>query len=245
MVGWTVTETVAAVTGEDGRTVDGRPTQRPRARSLNIGFCDRSSFASPHFTSLRRVRLIGCRWSPTHFSESQRVLPTTTRSSRASQMGNQSSTSAPPPPLSYSHSSPSSSSHSPTPSTEPSNSSECHACASTPDSPALSPLPSPLPTSPLSSSPSPPPCYAYSHSSCPLNRAELGRASWAYLHTLAAYYPTSPSPSQQSTMSQFLSSYAALYPCGYCADRTVEELTRNPPRVGSQGELSVWMCEVP
>ena len=170
--------------------------------------------------------------------------PTTTRSSRASQMGNQSSTSAPPPPLSYSHSSPSSSSHSPTPSTEPSNSSECHACASTPDSPALSPLPSPLPTSPLSSSPSPPPCYAYSHSSCPLNRAELGRASWAYLHTLAAYYPTSPSPSQQSTMSQFLSSYAALYPCGYCADRTVEELTRNPPRVGSQGELSVWMCEV-
>ena len=157
-------------------------------------------------------------------------------------MGNQSSSS--PPPLSYPPSSPASPSHSAIASTEPSDSSECHACASTPDSPALSPVPSPTPTSSLSPSPSTPPCYAYSHSSCPLNRAELGRASWAYLHTLAAYYPTSPTPSQQSTMAQFLSSYASLYPCGYCADRTVEELTRNPPRVGGQRELAVWMCEV-
>ena len=45
-------------------------------------------------------------------------------------------------------------------------------------------------------------------------------------------------------MSQFLSSYAALYPCGYCADRTLEELQRNPPRTSSQRALSVWLCEV-
>ena len=45
-------------------------------------------------------------------------------------------------------------------------------------------------------------------------------------------------------MSSFLASYMRLYPCGYCADRTLEELQRNPPRTSSQAELSLWMCEV-
>ena len=29
--------------------------------------------------------------------------------------------------------------------------------------------------------------YAYMHSECPLNRRELGRASWGYLHTLGKF----------------------------------------------------------
>jgi FAD-linked sulfhydryl oxidase len=81
------------------------------------------------------------------------------------------------------------------------------------------------------------------HSGCPVTRRELGRASWAYLHTLAAYYPDKPSEAQQKQMSDYLWQYARLYPCGYCADRTVEELTRKPPAVDSQRSLSQWMCE--
>jgi FAD-linked sulfhydryl oxidase len=113
---------------------------------------------------------------------------------------------------------------------EPPNNQSCRVCVN--------------PNSPVTSSSSSSPCYAYSHSVCPLNRAELGRASWAYLHTLAAFYPENPSEDYQREMKQFLYSYSKFYPCGYCADRTNEELIRNPPRVKSQSELSQWMCEV-
>ena len=41
---------------------------------------------------------------------------------------------------------------------------------------------------------------AYMHSGCPLSRKEVGRAAWAYLHTMAAYYPDKPSVTQQDDM---------------------------------------------
>jgi len=85
---------------------------------------------------------------------------------------------------------------------------------------------------------------AYAHSGCPLTRNEVGRASWGFLHTLAAYYPDRPSLTQQEEMRHFLVSFSRLYPCGYCADRTIEELERNPPRTDSRPHLALWLCSV-
>lgn len=89
-----------------------------------------------------------------------------------------------------------------------------------------------------------PPCYAYSHSLCPVNRAEVGRAAWAYLHTIAAYYPDRPTQRQQTEMASFINLYMKLYPCGYCADRSMEQLEREPIEqyVESQAALAGWMC---
>ncbi len=87
-------------------------------------------------------------------------------------------------------------------------------------------------------------CLAYMHSECPLNRRELGRASWAYLHTLAAYYPEKPTKKQQEDMTNFVRAFARWYPCGYCADKTRDEMIRHPPRVESQKEFAYWMCQV-
>ncbi len=77
-----------------------------------------------------------------------------------------------------------------------------------------------------------------------MNRRELGRASWAYLHTLAAYYPEAPTKAQQDDMRSFITAYARWYPCGYCADRTRDEMIRNPPKLASQKEFAFWMCEI-
>lgn len=116
--------------------------------------------------------------------------------------------------------------------------------------PAATPADASSSSSPSSSPPSAngscPPCYAYSHSLCPLNRAEVGRAAWAYLHTLAAYYPDVPSARQREEMERLLTLYVKHYPCGYCADRSMEQLVREPVAryVGSQAELSQWMCRL-
>jgi FAD-linked sulfhydryl oxidase len=32
--------------------------------------------------------------------------------------------------------------------------------------------------------------------------------------------------------------------CRYCADRTSDEIEVNPPRVASQPEFALWMCEL-
>lgn len=102
--------------------------------------------------------------------------------------------------------------------------------------------------SPAAASSSPsgpcPPCFAYSHSLCPLNRAEVGRASWGYLHTLAAYYPERPTQRQRDEMAELIRLFMKLYPCAYCADRSVEQIEREPIHLhnASQRDLAQWMC---
>jgi mitochondrial FAD-linked sulfhydryl oxidase len=86
--------------------------------------------------------------------------------------------------------------------------------------------------------------YAYMHSGCPLNRREVGRASWALLHTIAAYFPENPTKQQQQDAEQFMKLLARLYPCGYCGDTTNDEMIRNPPRTSSRKEFATWMCEI-
>lgn len=86
--------------------------------------------------------------------------------------------------------------------------------------------------------------YAYMHSGSALNRRELGRASWAYLHTLANYYPENPSLQHQKEMVELIWLFMKYYPCGYCSDMTIQEMYRNPPRVKNRMEFSSWMCEI-
>ncbi|KAK3825491.1 MAG: ERV/ALR sulfhydryl oxidase domain-containing protein [Benniella sp.] len=77
---------------------------------------------------------------------------------------------------------------------------------------------------------------------CPPDREILGRATWTFLHTMAAYYPDRPSVQEQSTMKSLLTSFSQFYPCGHCAEHLREEMKVDPPKVESRKELSWWMC---
>ncbi|MCJ1471668.1 hypothetical protein MMC13_000308 [Lambiella insularis] len=96
------------------------------------------------------------------------------------------------------------------------------------------------PSSPTAaSSPSSPP------SDCPPDVDRLGRHTWTLLHSISAAYPARASRAQQADMAQFLALFAALYPCGVCADDFRGWMRRegNAPRVEGREGLGAWMCE--
>lgn len=82
-------------------------------------------------------------------------------------------------------------------------------------------------------------------SDCPPDVEALGRSTWTFLHTMSAAYPPSPSRTQQSEMSQFLSLFSNLYPCWHCAEDFRDWMRRpgNEPRTEGREGLGQWMCE--
>lgn len=64
--------------------------------------------------------------------------------------------------------------------------------------------------------------------SCPADREELGRATWTFLHTMAAYYPEQPSKKQGEEMTRFIASFSCFYPCEDCAQHMQARYVHNP-----------------
>ncbi len=103
---------------------------------------------------------------------------------------------------------------------------------------------------------------------CPPDYTELGNSAWAFLHTMASYYPeepevkvclcvlcgvlistttsiTTPShPQEQTAAQQLIHALAHLYPCTSCAQHLQQELQTNPPAVESRNALEQWMCRM-
>ncbi|KNZ74567.1 FAD-linked sulfhydryl oxidase ALR [Termitomyces sp. J132] len=78
---------------------------------------------------------------------------------------------------------------------------------------------------------------------CPPDVEQLGRATWTFLHTTAAYYPERPTPTQRANMLMLLRSLPLLYPCSNCAEDFGEDIGKNPPDVSGRVGLSRWLCE--
>ncbi|KAJ1679786.1 Flavin-linked sulfhydryl oxidase of the mitochondrial IMS [Spiromyces aspiralis] len=79
---------------------------------------------------------------------------------------------------------------------------------------------------------------------CPPDSQILGRATWTFLHTMAAYYPDRPTANQQNMMRSLLNSFSHFYPCEWCASHMREEMKKEPPVVNSRWGLSQWMCQL-
>ncbi|MBA0815636.1 hypothetical protein Gohar_000396 [Gossypium harknessii] len=99
----------------------------------------------------------------------------------------------------------------------------------------------------------------------PVTKEELGRATWTFLHTLAAVtfiplpflclfvclydltivfsqYPERPTRQQKKDVKQLMSILSRMYPCNECADHFKEVLRANPVQAGSHEEFSQWLC---
>ncbi|ORY05205.1 hypothetical protein K493DRAFT_204830 [Basidiobolus meristosporus CBS 931.73] len=75
-------------------------------------------------------------------------------------------------------------------------------------------------------------------------RAELGRATWHLVHTMAARFPEYPTQQQQQSLLQFFHLLSTLYPCGDCAEEFQKLLKQNPPQVSSREAASQWACGI-
>ncbi|GMY38661.1 FAD-linked sulfhydryl oxidase ERV1 [Fagus crenata] len=78
----------------------------------------------------------------------------------------------------------------------------------------------------------------------PVTKEELGRATWTFLHTLAAQYPDNPTRQQKKDVKELMAILSRMYPCKECADHFKEVMRANPVESGSHTEFSQWLCHV-
>ena len=78
---------------------------------------------------------------------------------------------------------------------------------------------------------------------CPPDVEALGRSTWTFLHTTAAYYPVHAPPDTQRNMLNLLKSLSIFYPCTYCAEDFRSDMGSHPPDVSGRAGLSRWLCE--
>lgn len=72
---------------------------------------------------------------------------------------------------------------------------------------------------------------------------QLGRSSWTLLHSIAANYPTNPSPTEQSDVVSFMRLFAKLYPCWVCAEDFQQYVELEKVQAGSRNEFGKWLCD--
>ncbi|TQV92677.1 hypothetical protein V2A60_009145 [Cordyceps javanica] len=73
-------------------------------------------------------------------------------------------------------------------------------------------------------------------------KAELGRATWRFLHTMAARFPDKPTKDERTTFETFMQLFGRLYPCGDCARHFRAILAEYPPQSGSRSAAAGWLC---
>jgi hypothetical protein len=75
-------------------------------------------------------------------------------------------------------------------------------------------------------------------------KAELGRATWKFFHTVMARFPEKPTEEESNTLRTFIYSFQRVYPCGECAEHFGKLLEKFPPQTSSRNAAAGWACHV-
>jgi FAD-linked sulfhydryl oxidase len=75
-------------------------------------------------------------------------------------------------------------------------------------------------------------------------KAELGRATWKYFHTVMARFPDKPTKDESSALKSYIHLFQRLYPCGECSEHFRQILDKFPPQTSSRSAAAVWACHV-
>lgn len=75
-------------------------------------------------------------------------------------------------------------------------------------------------------------------------KAQLGNASWRLFHTILARYPDAPSAQEQATLTQYITLFAQVYPCGDCARHFQKLLAKFPPQTKLRKNAALWGCDI-
>ncbi|KOS18738.1 FAD-linked sulfhydryl oxidase ERV2 [Escovopsis weberi] len=73
-------------------------------------------------------------------------------------------------------------------------------------------------------------------------KAELGRSTWKFLHTMVARFPEEPTPDDRKALETFMHLFGRLYPCGDCARHFRQLLAKYPPQTSSRNAAAGWLC---
>ncbi|KHJ49546.1 hypothetical protein D918_00673 [Trichuris suis] len=79
---------------------------------------------------------------------------------------------------------------------------------------------------------------------CPLDKDTLGRYTWAFLHTMAAYLPEKFEPNTQRDLEELMRLFSLYYPCDYCASDLRAHLVKDPPVTSSRQAFASWLCQL-
>ncbi|EIJ89648.1 hypothetical protein NEPAR06_1782 [Nematocida parisii] len=74
-------------------------------------------------------------------------------------------------------------------------------------------------------------------------KAELGRGTWALIHTIAAKYPPDAGREHQGNLIKFIDLLTKLFPCDECRSHFKKLVDTFPPKVSSREEFAGWACQ--
>src|SRR6266498_1265891 len=78
----------------------------------------------------------------------------------------------------------------------------------------------------------------------PLDKNEIGNASWKVLHSYAAQYPDSPTVEDKKEFHSLVKSVIRTIPEGdcKCKSHAVEYVQKKPPKMDNRKNLIEWLC---